>query len=130
MRCIIISWLRIIPRLRPRQDTKERGDASFLDIGGGRFLIAAAGHAIAGPFPPAGLTGPEAGAPVILVQDKKNESLKQKVKRVWRNIAGYHFDVSCPLRARSTCADTGKDRGEAQAKCISRNPLCWVSDSK
>jgi hypothetical protein len=96
----------------------------------GVFLIAAGGHAVAGPFPPAGLMHAEGGAPVILVQDKKHESLKQKVKRVWRNIAGYHFDVSCPLRGQSTCSDTGKDRGDAQAKCISRNPFCWVADSK
>jgi hypothetical protein len=57
-----------------------------------------------------------------------HETLKQKVKRVWRNLTGYKFDVSCPLGARSTCTETGKDRGEAQAKCISRHPLCWVNE--
>jgi len=96
------------------------------------FLIAAAGHSFAAPISPAELARAEGGANVILVQDKpkEGESLTKKVKRVWRNIVGYHFDVSCPLRGQSTCADTGKDRGEAQAKCISRNPLCWVSEKK
>ena len=29
-----------------------------------------------------------------------------------------------------TCAETGKSREEARAKCIARNPVCWVSDAK
>ena len=91
-------------------------------------LIAAAGQAAAGPFSPSGLTRAGGEPSVIFVQDKpKNESLTQKVKRVWRNLTGYKFDVSCPLAARTTCTETGKDRGDAQAKCISRHPLCWVA---
>ncbi len=59
----------------------------------------------------------------------KDETLKQKAKRIWRNLAGYKFDVTCPFASR-TCAETGKDRDDARGKCISRNPLCWVSDAK
>lgn len=91
-------------------------------------LIAPAGHAVAAPLSPAGLSRAAGDSPVILVQDKpKHESLTQKVKRVWRDLSGYKFDVSCPLAAHTTCSETGKDRGDAQAKCISRHPLCWVS---
>ena len=43
--------------------------------------------------------------------------------------AGYKFDVSCPFEKRS-CAEIGKSRDDARAKCIARNPVCWVSDAK
>jgi len=98
----------------------------------GVFLITAAGQAVAGPFTPAGFSRADGGAPLVLVQDKpaKNETLTQKVKRAWRNIAGYKFDVNCPINMHRTCAETGKDRDDARSKCIARNPLCWVSDTK
>ncbi len=54
---------------------------------------------------------------------------EQKAKRAWRNLVGYKFDVSCPFEKRS-CAETGKSRDDARAKCIARNPVCWVSDAK
>ncbi|MGB6352162.1 MAG: hypothetical protein WBG10_19270 [Pseudolabrys sp.] len=97
----------------------------------GVFLFAAAGQAAAAPFAPAGFSRADTGAQIILVQGTapKDETLKQKAKRIWRNIAGYKFDVSCPFASRS-CAETGKDRDDARSKCISRNPLCWVSDAK
>jgi len=56
--------------------------------------------------------------------------LKQKVKRAWRNLTGYKFDVNCPINNHRTCAETGKSVGDARAKCIARNPGCWVSDTK
>ncbi|SRR5579872_5959269 len=95
----------------------------------GIFLIVASGQAIAGHFSPAGFSRAE-GAPVILVQAKKDETLTQKVKRAWRNIAGYKFDVNCPVNMHRSCAETGKDRNDARSKCIARNPLCWVSDAQ
>jgi hypothetical protein len=95
----------------------------------GVFLIAASGQAVAGHFSPAGFSRAES-TPVILVQAKKDETLTQKVKRAWRNIAGYKFDVNCPINNHRTCAETGKDRDDARGKCIARNPLCWVSDAK
>jgi hypothetical protein len=98
----------------------------------GIFLFAAAGSVVAGPFPQAGFSRANGGSAIILVQDKpkKDETLKQKVKRAWRNIAGYKFDVNCPVNSHRTCAETGKDRNDARTKCISRNPLCWVSDAR
>jgi hypothetical protein len=95
----------------------------------GIFLIAASGQAAAGQFSPAGFSRVES-APVILAQAKKDETLTQKVKRAWRNIAGYKFDVNCPVNMHRSCAETGKDRNDARAKCIARNPLCWVSDAQ
>ena len=96
------------------------------------FLVAASGQALAGPFPQAGFSRADSGTSIILVQDKpkKDETLKQKVKRVWRNIAGYKFDVNCPINYHRTCAETGKDRNDARGKCIARNPFCWVADAK
>ena len=98
-------------------------------LAAGVFLIAAGGQAVAGHFAPAGFSRAES-APVILVQAKKDETLKQKVKRAWRNLTGYKFDVNCPINSHRTCADTGKSVDDARAKCIARNPGCWVSDIK
>jgi hypothetical protein len=75
------------------------------------------------------------GAPVVQVQAKpdKKETIKQKVKRVWKNIAGYKFDVGCPIIlpiSRSTCTETGKNRADARAKCQNRNTFCQVSDAR
>lgn len=107
-----------------------------------RFAIAAVGTifialaaAQAGPVAPGGLTAIERGGAVVLVQDKpKNETLKQKVKRVWRNLTGYKFDVACPAfpiaLTRSTCTETGKDREDARAKCQAKNMFCQVADAR
>ena len=97
----------------------------------GVFLFTATGQAVAGLFSPAGFSRADGGPPIVLVQDKaaKDETVKQKVKRVWRNLTGYKFDVSCPFASRS-CTETGKSRDDARGKCISRNPFCWVSDAK
>jgi hypothetical protein len=93
-------------------------------------LIAASGQAVAGPFSPAGASQFAGRLPIELVQDKrKSETLKQKVRRVWRDLTGYKFEVSCPWR-RATCTETGNSREDARNKCISRNPFCWVADSK
>ncbi len=100
-------------------------------IATGVFLLATAGHAGAGLVSPAGFSRADGGPPIILVQDKatKDETLKHKVKRVWRNLTGYKFDVSCPL-ARQSCTETGRSRDDAHSKCIARNPFCWVADAK
>ena len=77
----------------------------------------------------------EAQSPIVLAQaqPKKEETIKQKVKRVWRNLTGYKFAVACPALIplnHSTCTETGKNRDVARSKCISANPLCRVSDVK
>ncbi|HZL41219.1 MAG TPA: hypothetical protein VFC45_13190 [Pseudolabrys sp.] len=74
-------------------------------------------------------------APIVLAQNepKKPETVKQKIKRVWRNMTGYKFDVGCPIVlpvSHSICTETGKDREVARAKCQSRNSLCSVVDRK
>ena len=95
----------------------------------GLIVFTASSHSLAGPISPAGLSR-DAGAPVVLVQAKKDESMQQKAKRAWRNLVGYKFDVNCPINSHRTCAETGKSRDDARAKCIARNPLCWVSEAK
>ena len=87
------------------------------------------------PSKAAPLSSPElsraAPSSITLVQAKKDETLKQKVKRVWRNIAGTTYAVGCPALGfaftRTTCTETGKD---AQAKCIARHPFCEVAQQK
>jgi hypothetical protein len=94
----------------------------------GVFLIAASVDAGAGMFSPAGLSRAGDVGPIELVA-KKSEPLKQKVKRIWRDLTGYKFEVSCPFASRSTCTETGKSRADARAKCQSRNAFCWVADT-
>ncbi len=101
----------------------------FIVLATGLFVFAASGNSLAGPISPTGLSRGAAAAPVIMVQAKKDETLQQKARRAWRNLVGYKFDVSCPFEKRS-CAETGKSRDDARAKCIARNPVCWVSDAK
>jgi hypothetical protein len=57
-------------------------------------LFTTTGLAVAGPFSPAGALRADTGAPIVLVQAKKDETLNQKAKRVWRNLVGYKFDVN------------------------------------
>ncbi len=101
----------------------------FIVLATGLIVFAASGHSLAGPISPTGLSH-DTSAPVVLVQAKKHETLQQKAKRAWRNLVGYKFDVNCPINRHSTCAETGKSRDDARAKCIARNPICWVSDTK
>jgi hypothetical protein len=100
----------------------------------GVFLIAASGPASAGAFPAARISRADVGVTVELVAtEKKSETVTQKVKRAWKNLTGYKFEVSCPALGpprKSTCSETGKSRGEARAKCQSRNPFCFVTDAK
>jgi hypothetical protein len=72
------------------------------------------------------------GEPAItLIQEKKSETVGQKIKRVWRNWTGYSFCVRCPIPiplTTSTCTETGKSRADAKAKCQARNQFCYVLD--
>lgn len=78
-------------------------------------------------------------SPIVLAQNepKKSESVTQKVKRnvkkAWRNLTGYKFEVGCPAVIevnRYSCTETGKNREDARAKCQSRYALCRVSDAR
>ena len=99
----------------------------------GAFLIATSGPSVAGPLSPAGLSRVDGLSSIELVRDKpKSETLTKKVKRVWRDLTGYKFNVSCPAFLavnRSTCTETGKSRDDARSKCQSRNAFCWVADA-
>jgi hypothetical protein len=93
---------------------------------------------------PGGNAGAVSGSPELshidglsaieFVQDKKKpETVKQKVKRIWRNMTGYKFDVACPAflitLSRTTCTATGKNREDAREKCQSQHALCEVRDA-
>lgn len=72
---------------------------------------------------------------IVFVQDKKkSETVKHKIKRIWRNMTGYKFDVACPAfpitLSRTTCTATGKNREDARAKCQSQHALCDVRDAR
>jgi hypothetical protein len=89
----------------------------------------------AGAMSPAGFSRLDGLSAVQLVQEKKKpETVKQKVKRVWRNLTGYKFDIACPAFAfalsRTTCTATGKNREDARAKCQSQHVLCEVRDAR
>lgn len=67
------------------------------------------------------------------VQEKpKSETITQRVKRAWKNLVGYKFDVACPMLipfTHTTCTETGKNREDARAKCASRNSFCYIADA-
>ena len=89
----------------------------------------------AGAMPPAGLARIQGLSAIQLVQEeKKPETVKQKVKRAWRNLTGYKFDVACPAFAlalsRTTCTATGKNREEARAKCQAQHVFCQIGDAR
>ncbi len=89
----------------------------------------------AGAMPPIGLSRIDGLSTVQLVQEKKKpETVKQKVKRAWRNLTGYKFDVACPAfpfaLSRTTCTATGKNREDARAKCQSQHVFCQIGDAR
>jgi hypothetical protein len=98
------------------------------------LLVAVNSNAGAGPISPAGLSNIGSLSSTQLIQDKqKSEPLKEKVKRIWRNMTGYKFDVGCPVLiplSHSTCTETGKNSAEAQAKCQSKNQFCEIRPMK
>lgn len=58
---------------------------------------------------------------------------RKSADAIWRNLAGYKFDVACPTFAfalsRTNCTETGKNREDAHAKCQSRHVLYQVGDA-
>jgi len=101
----------------------------------GALLIAPGANAGAVSVPPAGLSHIGGLSAIEFVQDKKkSETVKQKVKRIWRNMTGYKFDVACPAfpfaLSRTTCTATGKNREDARAKCQSQHAFCEIGDAR
>lgn len=97
------------------------------------FLLAVSVQAGAAPLSPAGLSSQPSSIQLVQAK-KKDETMKQKVKRVWRNMTGYKFDVGCPTLGialnRTSCTETGKNVSEARSKCMSKHPLCEVAEKK
>ena len=108
----------------------------------GSFNTAQAASAAAasdGMRPPMMLAQAEAKKPETTTQKVKREvkedtaAVKKKVKRAWKRMTGYKFDVGCPALlplSHSTCTETGKNRADAKARCQAQSPLCSVSDAK
>ena len=101
----------------------------------GVLLIAPGRDAGAAPVSPSGLSRIGGLSAVEFVQNKpKSETMKHKVKRIWRNLTGYKFDVACPAFAfaltRTSCTETGKNREDARAKCQSQHVLCEIRDAR
>lgn len=96
----------------------------------GVLLLAVSGPAQAGPFPPAALSADSVTAIELVAAKEKSETVTQKVKRAWKSLVGYKFDVSCPFAGSRTCSETGSSRADAHRKCIARNVGCWVTDAR
>ena len=102
-------------------------------VAAGALLIAAGGSAGAGSLLPAGFSPATDQSMLQLVQQserRSSDTLTKRVKRAWKDLVGYKFNVSCPIIFpinHRICTETGKDRAEARAKCQSQNAFCHVS---
>lgn len=98
------------------------------------FLLAASAAAGAAPISNGGFSRADSYPAIQLVQDKKDETVKQKVKRIWRKFTAYKFDVACPSFAfaltRATCTVNAKNRDAARAKCQEEYLLCQIGNAK
>jgi hypothetical protein len=98
------------------------------------LLIVTCGISNAALLSPAGFSRIDGSSSITLVQDKKkSEPIKEKVKRIWRNMTGYKFDVGCPALvplSHKTCTATGKNSADARAKCQAQNALYQVKPMK
>lgn len=112
-------------------------------LAAGVLLVAASGNAGAGSISPVGLSRIGGLSSIEFVQDKRtqekrvqekrqSETITQRVKRAWKDLVGYKFDVACPVLiplSHTICTETGKNRGDARAKCASRNPFCYITEA-
>ena len=99
----------------------------------GLFLITASGNPQAGVIAPTGFSRSGGLSSVEFVQEKrKTETITRRLKREWKDLVGYKFDVACPVLiplSHTTCTETGKNRREAREKCVSRNPFCYITEA-
>jgi hypothetical protein len=101
-------------------------------VGGVLLLVGTIGVAGAAPLSPASLAGSEDASAIVLVQ-QKSDTVTQRVKRAWKDLTGYKFNVSCPILFpvnHRTCTETGKDRAEARGKCAAQNQFCLIADAQ
>jgi hypothetical protein len=106
----------------------------YLSILTAAALVAATASAGGSGLSPAVLSPAASDLSALqLVQEKrKSDTITQRVKRAWKDLVGYKFDVFCPIIfpiAHRTCTETGENRNDARSKCASRNPFCYVSDA-
>jgi hypothetical protein len=64
----------------------------------GALLIAVSGPAQAGPSSPVGMSAGSPRSIELVATKKKSETVTQKVERVWKDLVGYKFNVSMPVR--------------------------------
>jgi hypothetical protein len=105
---------------------------SYTLLGSVLFLAGTIGVADATPLAPTSVARLENTSAIILVQ-QKSDTITQRVKRAWKDLVGYKFNVGCPAFFpinHRTCTETGKDRAEARAKCAGQNQFCLISDAK
>jgi hypothetical protein len=99
-------------------------------IAAGALMLASASVSSAAPL----YSTPAASeSSIVLVQEKKSETIGEKVKRTWRKwtTPNYTFCVRCPIILPITaaaCSAQAKDKEAARAACAQRNPLCLISD--
>ncbi len=105
----------------------------FVLLAAGIILVGASGNAGALP---AAKSRIDNSSNIQLVQEKKPEksdTIRKRVKRAWKDLTGYKFDVACPgfwlPINQSVCTETGKNRSVARSKCEAQNALCQVRDA-
>lgn len=100
------------------------------------FSVIATGLLLLGMLAPVSAaplsSAPSANAThITLVQEKKSETITEKVKRTWRKLTNpsFTFCARCLLPPSATaCTAQGKNREAARASCQSRYQLCAVTD--
>ena len=102
-------------------------------LAAGIIMVGASGNAGALP---AAKSRIDNSSNIQLVQDKKSDksdTIKKRVKRAWKDLTGYKFDVACPgfwlPINQSVCTETGKNRDAARSKCEAQNALCQIRDA-
>ena len=112
---------------------KESDMRYFVLLAAGIILVGASGNAGALP---AAKSRIDNSSNIQLVQEKKPEksdTIKKRVKRAWKDLTGYKFDIACPgfwlPINQSVCTETGKNRSVARSKCEAQNALCQVRDA-
>jgi hypothetical protein len=106
----------------------------FAVLAASALLIAASGNnaGSAGPSAPGLAPITNELSSIQLVEQKKSDTVTKRIKRAWKDLVGYKFNVACPIFFpvnQRTCTETGKDRAEARAKCASQNQFCLISDA-
>jgi hypothetical protein len=95
----------------------------------GAFLLVSVPQLSAAPVS----TAPEVSAShLVLVQQKKDETVGQKIKRTWKRwtTPNQTFCARCLIPPQAvTCTVQAKDRGAGRAACQQRYPLCAISDN-